>query len=177
MSTQLFSLLCSGYHLTSPSTIKICTSHPMSNVTVNNEDGSFVSKKGQGDLMSLGNMYDQYSSILNGIIMRIVKDEALAEKVLAKVFLNARSQAVTNETTSFFCSLFKSSRQLSFDAIKGQELKNLAHHNGVYEITTTAFELLYYKGLNYNEAAIALNKTVEEVKTEVRGTIFNLKKK
>ena len=149
----------------------------MSNVTVNNEDGSFVSRKGQNDLMSLGNMYDQYSSILYGIIFRIVKDEALAERVLAKVFLSARSQAITNETTSFFCSLFKSSRQLSFAALKEQEIKNLSHHNSVYDITTTAFELLYYKGLNYNEAAIVLNKTVEEVKTEVRGTIYNLKMK
>ncbi len=149
----------------------------MSNVAVNTVDGIFVPRMSQDDLMSLGNMYDQYSSILYGIIMRIVKDEALAEKVLAKVFLNARSQAVTSDTTSFFCSLFKSSRQLSFDALKEQEIKNLSHHNSVYDITTTAFELLYYKGLNYNEAAIVLNKTVEEVKTEVRGTIYNLKMK
>lgn len=149
----------------------------MSNVAVNNIDGIFVPRMGQVDLHSMGKIYDQYSSILYGIIMRIVKDETLAEKVLAKVFLNVRSQAVTTETTSFFCSLFKSCRQLSFNALKEQEFKNLSHHNGVYETTTTAFELLYYKGLTYNEAAIALNKTLEEVKTEVRGTLFNLKKK
>lgn len=150
----------------------------MSNIALNNEDGILLSGIEQGDLTSLGMMYDKYSTILYGIIIRIVKNETLAENVLTKVFLNVKNQSVSvSNSSSIFCFLFKYCRQISFDALKEQQLKNLPQHNGVYGISTTAFELLYYKGLNYNEAAIILNKTVEEVKVEVRGAIDNLKMK
>ena len=151
----------------------------MSNHPVNDEDAALTSFIQLGDLHSLGKFYDKYAASLYGIIIRIVDNDALAEDVLYKVFVNARSHAAASLSTrtSFFYCLFKYSRQLAFYELKQQQQQNLAYRNVVPVGNDTAFDMLYYKGLNYMEAAAALNKCVEEVKAEVREAIDNLKTK
>ena len=151
----------------------------MSNHAVNDEDAALTSFIQLGDLQSLGKLYDKYAASLYGIIIRIVDNDALAEDVLYKVFVNARSHAAASLSTrtSFFNCLFKYSRQLAFYELKQQQLQNLSYQNAVPVGNDTAFDMLYYKGLNYMEAAAALNKSVEEVKAEVRAAIDNLKTK
>ncbi len=149
----------------------------MSNFGVNEEDGRMATFNKGSDAQSVDKLYDKYSAPLYGIIIRIVNDEALATEVLTKVFLNAQTQAAVFNIVdaNMFSYLFKSSRQLSFHALEQQQLQNLSSRKGVYDSDHTAFDLLYYKGLNYSEAAAVLNKTVEEVKAEVRAAIKNLK--
>lgn len=149
----------------------------MSNPNVAEENGVFTSFIDVGDMQSLGKLYDKYAAPVFGFIIRIVHDETLAESILSKVFLAARKQATAfnSSESGFFKCLLQFSRQMSIQALDARKQQNLSAPNDVYGANHTAFDLLYYKGLNYNEAAAVLHISVEEVKAEIRAAIKKLK--
>ncbi len=148
----------------------------------------------QGNRQSFGLLYDKYAPALSGIISRIANNEKLAEVILNKTFVKLWNQMVTfnSSKTSVFTWLINIARQTAFDEVKSEQKKNPPYDNPVYEENkngfknsspingqnlTSSFDLVYYKGLNFNEAATELDITVAELKTDIRIIINKLKEK
>ncbi len=56
-------------------------------------DEALMKSIAQGDSLSLGTLYDRYSSILKALIIRVVHDEAEADDLLQEVFMQVWQQA------------------------------------------------------------------------------------
>ncbi len=144
----------------------------------------------QGNQQYFRLLYDKYAPALFGIISRISNNEKMAEEILNIAFIKVWNQRASfnSSKTSLFSWLMAIARQTAFDEIKSEQAKNLEDNNSVYGITKThlkddsliqgqnqsAFDLVYYKGLTYLEAATKLNMTVAELITNLRMTIKNL---
>ena len=160
---------------------------------VNEDEWLGVSLK-QGNQQSFGLFYDKYAPAISGIIIRIVNDEKMAEEILNLAFVNAWNQIASfnSSKTSLFSWLINIARQTAFDEIKSVHAKNLQYTNSVYEANTdgslnnalindknqtSSFDLVYYKGLNFTQAAAELQITVPELINNIKMTIENLKEK
>src|SRR5262245_26013857 len=56
-------------------------------------DPSLLQKLAQGDKTALGEFYDRYAALVNGLALRILRDVSEAEDVVQEVFLQAWRQA------------------------------------------------------------------------------------
>lgn len=132
----------------------------------------------KGDQQSLGLLYDKYAPALSGIISRIVNEEVLAEKILNLTFVKAWNDvaAFNSCSSSLFSWLIKIVRQTAFEELTLEQEQNPQRSNLVYEAhQKSAFDLVYYKGLTYNEAATVLQLSVTEVKANIKMTTENMK--
>ncbi len=145
----------------------------------------------QGKQKSLSMLYDKYAPALMGVINRITRNEELAEEVLQITFARVWDQidSFDSANTSLFSWLINLARNSAFAKIKPVELKNAVINKTVYEESInssakdhsfrgsgqTAFDLIYYKGLNCNEAAAALQISVEDLKKNIRMALKNRK--
>ena len=132
----------------------------------------------KGDQQSLGLLYDKYAPALSGIISRIVNEEILAEKILNLTFVKAWNDvaAFNSCSSSLFSWLIKIVRQTAFEELTLQQEQNPQRNNLVYDAhQKSAFDLVYYKGLTYNEAATALQLTVAEVKASIKMIMDSMK--
>ena len=153
--------------------------------------GLAVSVK-QGNLQSFGLLYDKYAPALSGIISSIADNKKLAEEILNISFVKVWNQIASFNTsnTSLLTWLINITRQTAFDEIVPKPKKNPPCDNPVYEVNknrhknsssgngqnlTSSFDLVYYKGFNFNEAASVLQISIAELKTNIRMTIKNLK--
>lgn len=148
----------------------------------------------QGNQQSFGLLYDKYAPALLGIIIRIANNQRKAEEILSHVFVKVWNQIASfnSSNTSLFSWLIQLTRQTAFDEIKAEQTKNSADNNSVYKAAKNAsgsnlplsrknslssFELIYYKGLNFTEAASALQITVTELTNNLKMEIETLKEK
>lgn len=137
----------------------------------------------QGNRQSLAVVWDKYAPALAGIIRRMVNETSLEEKILNDSFVNAWNQIAAFKPTksSFFTWLINITRQTAFAAIRPQQKTNQKDNDLVYKVplNTThqqaAFDLVYYKGLTYAEAATALQTTLATVKADINIILNNLK--
>jgi DNA-directed RNA polymerase specialized sigma24 family protein len=139
----------------------------------------------QGSHQSLIVLYDKYAPALSGIINRITNNEKQAEDILTCIFLQVWKQMATfnPSNSSLFSWLIKIARQTALEKVKMEQQKNLQSNNPVDKThqqqlnQQSAFELVYYKGLTYSEAATVLKITVPELITTIRTTVENMKEK
>jgi DNA-directed RNA polymerase specialized sigma24 family protein len=134
----------------------------------------------QGNQEYLGLLYDKYAPALSGIISRITDDKKLEEKILSTTFVNVWNQIATfnSSTGSLFSWIIRIARQTAFEVLKAAQQQNPDHYNTVYSAhQKSVFELVYYKGLTYNEVATQLQITVDEVKASIKMTMENMKEK
>lgn len=148
----------------------------------------------QGNQQSFGLLYDKYAPALSGIIIRIANNEKQAEEILNITFVKVWNQiaAFNSSKTSLFVWLINIARQAAFDEIKSVQAKNPPYIIPVYEANekepansspmngknqSSSFDLVYYKGLNFTEAAAKLHITVAELTNNIRMTIENRKEK
>ncbi len=142
----------------------------------------------QGNQQSFGVLYDKYASGLLGIISMIVNNNKIAEEVLNITFVNAWNHIVNfnSSNSSLFIWLINLARQTAFDKVKKEEAPNLYYASAVYDekyrgashrISFTgqkqlsAFDLVYYKGRTFEEAAKELNKSDGELMQSLRNGI------
>jgi len=57
------------------------------NTRLGEEDGSLLERVQRGDDQALALLYDRYSSFVYSIALRVLRDPALAEKILSDIFL------------------------------------------------------------------------------------------
>jgi DNA-directed RNA polymerase specialized sigma24 family protein len=139
----------------------------------------------QGNQQSLAVLYDKYAPALAGIINRIINKEKQAEDILTSTFLQVWKQIATfnPSNSSLFSWLIKIARQTALEKVKMEQKKNSPSNNPVDKAhqqhlnQPSAFELVYYRGLTYGEAATVLKITVPELVTTIRTTVENMKEK
>lgn len=156
------------------------------------EDQRLAVSLKQGNQQTLGLLYDKYAPALMGTISRISGNAELTEEILKNSFLRIWNQAGSYDPseTSLFTWLINMARLTAFDQIKSAQLKtrglnetvNREVNKIIDEVSLysgangkAAFELVYGFGLNCNEAAAALNISVDELKINIRAAIKNLK--
>ncbi len=134
-----------------------------------NEDERLAVSLKKGNQQSLDLLYCKYAPALMGIITRIAGNEEMAEDILHKSFLSIRDKIDTFDPskTSLFTWMINMARQSAYDKIKPVRFKD-------HRFSETVFDLIYYKGLNVNDAAAAMNITVNELKINLRKAIKNI---
>ena len=138
-----------------------------------------VSGKGN----QLNSIYDKYAPALLGLISRIAHSQDMAEEILKTTFLRIRDQIGSYDASriSLLSWLLNIARHTALDETRSVQLKIPGHSDLVYNQINNnndhdhAFYLIYYKGLSCNEAASALNISVEELKINIRTAIKKLK--
>ncbi len=145
-----------------------------------------------GDQQRFGELYDKYAPVLMGIINRIVKDTKQAEEILNGTFVRVWNEI--GQFNALQCTLLtwliNLARKTAFEEIKYASLTTSKPKNPVYEATNseadgksagvtkeTAFEMVYYGGLSFIEAAENLNITVTELKNNIRQVVNGMKDK
>jgi DNA-directed RNA polymerase specialized sigma24 family protein len=139
----------------------------------------------QGSQQSLAVLYDKYAPALSGIISRITNNEKQVEDILTSTFLQIWNQIATfnPSNSSLFSWLIKIARQTALEAVKTEKEKNPQNNNFVDKTPQqrlnqkSAFELVYYKGLTYSQAATQLAITVPELLKTIRTNIEDMKEK
>lgn len=158
----------------------------------------------QRDEKGLSYLYDNYSGSLNGIILRILNSEKLAEEVLQQTFLKIWDKIAQYDESkaTLFTWMSRIARNSAIDIKRLKRTENLAHtdsldlsiHNSRKEEINLAkidadnliskldpkFEAvvssIYLKGFTHKETAEALGIPIGTVKTRLRNGLLELRK-
>jgi RNA polymerase sigma-70 factor (ECF subfamily) len=161
--------------------------------------GNVVQRLAQGDATALGELYDRYAGIVNGIARRILKDSGEAEDVVQTVFIQAWQQAhcyngERGTVAAWLCNL---ARTRALDALRSRLSRREASRDVVAEagrVPVTeemvavqqalgrlpvgqrqTIELAFYEGLTQVEIAERLGQPVGTVKTRARAALKRLR--
>jgi RNA polymerase sigma-70 factor (ECF subfamily) len=152
-----------------------------------------------GDAQALGDFYDLYAGLVNGLALRILRDAAEAEDVVQEVFVQVWRQAQRFDPTrgtaeAWLCTIARSraldrlrrrtarreepseSAPGSTEAPRTEEA--LVVRKALEGLTTDqrkALELAYYEGLTQTEIAARLGEPLGTVKTRIRTAMLRLR--
>ena len=172
---------------------------------------SLIAEKELVDLLKSKNkrgfdlLYDNYSKVLYGIILKIVHSEELAEDVLQDAFVKIWKNVASYDSSkgTLFTWILNVARNTAIDRIRSQEYKhsskiqpidNNVHMDGQSTTQTQVehiglekvvadlkpeqrivIDYIYFKGFTQAEAAEALNIPLGTVKTRVKSAINRLR--
>jgi RNA polymerase sigma-70 factor, ECF subfamily len=152
-----------------------------------------------GDHAALGEVYDRYAGLVNGLALRILRNTAEAEEVIQEVFVQIWRQAerfdpARGSAEAWICTIARSRaldrlrrrtsrREDSDEAITGasdmpRTVEALAVRkalDGLSADQRTALELAYYEGLTQSEIAERLGEPLGTVKTRIRTAMIRLR--
>lgn len=156
-----------------------------------------------GNEKSLSRLYDMYSPALYGLILKIVRDDALAQDILQECFIKIWDKARTYDSKkgSFFTWMLNICRNKSIDSLRKTERmangKNRIEDSGVYSVNgldtnidtigvqeilknltkdqQIIIDYIYFRGYTQQEIADELNMPLGTVKTRSRMAIKELK--
>ena len=161
-----------------------------------------ISKIKEGDTESFSELYDNYSDALYGLILKIIKQEDLAQDILQECFVKIWEKIQTYDNTkgTLFTWMLNICRNKSIDSLRktnrtrsGHEsMKNDMPKNISLEINPETIglrdilnnlsdekriiiEYLYFKGYTQKETSEELNIPLGTVKTRSRTAILELK--
>jgi len=154
------------------------------------------------DEQGLTYLYDHYAAALNGIILRIVGSEKVAEEVLQQTFLKIWQKIDTYDIkkSTLFTWMSRIARNTAIDVRRTRAFKNqqqtdsfeLSIHNSGKDHTSSAnidvntlfnkidkkhkdvLECVYLEGYTHSEAAEKLQLPLGTVKTRLRNSIKQL---
>lgn len=89
------------------------------------EEPELVARLNAQDRDALAYLYDNYSAALYGVVLRIVKQEAIAEEVLQDVFMKVWNSIGQYDAGKgrLFTWMFNVARNLSIDKLRSKEIK------------------------------------------------------
>lgn len=156
-----------------------------------------------GDEASLSIIYDKYSPALYGLILKIVKDDALAQDILQECFLKIwkKAKSYNSEKGSFFTWMLNTCRNASIDSLRKSERilngKNQIEDSGVYKVNgldtnietigvqdviknlskeqQIIIDYIYFRGYTQQEISDELEIPLGTVKTRSRMALKELK--
>ena len=148
-------------------------------------------------------LYAAYAPTLYGLILRIVKDESLAEEVLTGCFTNLKmhSSQVRGERGSLLSWLVQNARQVALECMHTKEFRYRLLANELYrcklylgdvvptdvygqvrnavtplpEEAKMVLDLLYFEGLSVEKVAHLLNLPPQQVKNRLLEAVRLLK--
>ncbi|MBK7388513.1 MAG: sigma-70 family RNA polymerase sigma factor [Bacteroidia bacterium] len=158
-------------------------------------------QKGSEEAFNL--LYDRYSPTLYGIVVKIVRDEEVAQDVLQDGFLKIWKNISNYDKSkgTLFTWLLNIVRNTAIDYLRSGHVKNqiriddpnvsiaepesvnISHdHIGLKEAIQTmkpehkiVLETIYFKGYTQSEASKALKLPIGTLKTRVRSAIITLR--
>lgn len=141
------------------------------------EDLSLIKQLQQKDTKALSLLYDHYAPALNGVIIRVCKDEVLAEELLQETFMKIWEKATLYDPKKgrFYTWAYRIAKNTALNGIRNSKKLIQTEDLGVYtEKAATepasdytalkgsihqldqhhqeAIELVYFKGLTHREA-------------------------
>jgi RNA polymerase sigma-70 factor, ECF subfamily len=152
-----------------------------------------------GDHAALGEVYDRYAGLVNGLALRILRNTAEAEEVIQEVFVQIWRQAVRfdparGSAEAWICTIARtraldrlrrrtSRREEPDDEIPGasatpRTVEALAVRKALESLSAdqrTALELAYWEGLTQSEIAERLGEPLGTVKTRIRTAMIRLR--
>ena len=162
------------------------------------QTASLIRRLTRGDHDALGEIYDLYAGLVNGLALRILRDRAEAEDTVQEVFVQVWQQAARFDASrgtpeAWLCTM---ARTRALDRLRKRssrrEEPELAH-SGSTEAPRTeealavraaldalpvdqrkALELAYYEGLTQSEIAERLAEPLGTVKTRIRTAMIRL---
>lgn len=160
---------------------------------------NLIRKKNQ---KGLSDLYDQYCGALNGIILRIVKNEKVAEEILQNTFLKIwdNIDSFDDSKGTFYTWMARIARNNALDVVrlktfvaheKSKEIDDVVYNNvsetktshidvkmvlsGVEEKYSLVLEHVYLLGYNHRETAEILDLPLGTVKTRLRSALVQLR--
>jgi RNA polymerase sigma-70 factor, ECF subfamily len=172
-------------------------------MTKENDIQELVSHLQGGSEMALSKLYDLYSGSLYGLILKIVRDDELAQDILQDCFVNIWKKAQTYSSTkgTFFTWMLNICRNKSIDALRKVERErdgkeNLAnsdtysmqgtetninaiglkeHLRKLTEEQQIIIDYIYFKGYTQQEVSDELGIPLGTVKTRARLAVVELR--
>ncbi len=163
-----------------------------------------VSLLKENDQRAIPLIYENYSSALMGVILKVVKDEAMAEDVLQESFIKVWKNAKKYDATKakLFTWLYRIARNTAIDKIRSRNLKTEKEiqitESNVYRLPTAglnqdAIDLkkhlatldnkyqivlnaLFFEGMTQQEASDELEIPLGTVKSRLKIGLRELKK-
>jgi RNA polymerase sigma-70 factor (ECF subfamily) len=153
-----------------------------------------------GDPAALGEFYDLYAGLVNGLALRILRNTAEAEDVVQEVFVQVWRQAERYDpgrgsAEAWLCTIARSRaldrlrrrasrREEPGDALpagaseRPRTEEALAVREALESLSSdqrSALELAYYEGLTQSEIADRLGQPLGTVKTRIRTAMIRLR--
>jgi RNA polymerase sigma-70 factor (ECF subfamily) len=152
-----------------------------------------------GDQQALGEFYDLYAGLVNGLALRILRDASDAEDVVQEVFVQVWRQASRFDPSrgtpeAWLCTM---ARTRALDRLRRRASRREEPEEAAPASTTTpgsaeaiavrkalgglsaeqrrALELAYYEGLTQSEIAERLGEPLGTVKTRIRTAMIRLR--
>jgi RNA polymerase sigma-70 factor, ECF subfamily len=152
-----------------------------------------------GDSQALGEFYDLYAGLVNGLALRILRDTAEAEDVVQEVFVqvwrqSSRYDAGRGTPEAWLCTM---ARTRALDRLRRRVSRReepaeaappstaaptspdaIAVRKALDGLSTDqrkALELAYYEGLTQSEIATRLGEPLGTVKTRIRTAMIRLR--
>ena len=152
-----------------------------------------------GETAALGEFYDVFAGLVNGLALRILRDAAEAEDVVQEVFLQVWRQAARFDSTrgtveAWLCTI---TRTRALDRLRRRTARRedpedaapassaipasaeaLAVRKALQGLTgdqRRALELAYFEGLTQSEIAERLGEPLGTIKTRIRTAMIRLR--
>jgi RNA polymerase sigma-70 factor (ECF subfamily) len=160
---------------------------------------SLLRRLAAGDTEALGEFYDLYAGLVNGLALRILRDASDAEDVVQEVFVQAWRQASRFDgergtPEAWLCTM---ARTRALDRLRRRVSRREDREEAAPAPTSTpksaeaiavrkaleglsedqrrALELAYYEGLTQTEIAARLGEPLGTVKTRIRTAMIRLR--
>jgi len=154
----------------------------------------------EGDQKALSALYDRYAGAIYGVIIRICKDEQLADELLQETFLKIWNKAslFDPDKGKFYTWAYRIARNTCLNALRNSskliqnedlsvykdvsscdsEPDNLALNGAVKQLEghhQKAIELVYFNGLTHKEAHEEMNVPLGTFKSYIRQALKRLR--
>jgi RNA polymerase sigma-70 factor, ECF subfamily len=166
----------------------------MENTIRNKEDQRLLAKLKKGEQDAFAALYDRYAPVLYGIIFKMTAEQDRAEEILKVVFININKELpeFNASNISLFTRMMQITRSTTLEEVKVQQIKpankTARLNNFVVAVDyerkfgkehsdnkeMELFNLIYYNGYSYEEAASALKLPVTEISARIRNEIKKL---
>src|SRR5258708_6038676 len=160
---------------------------------------SLIRRLTSGDHRALGEFYDLYAGLVNGLALRILRDRAEAEDVVQEVFVQVWRQAARfdprrGSPEAWLCTI---ARTRALDRLRRRTSRRAAASSGAPGAAASpgseealavrkalgglspderrALELAYYEGFTQSEIAERLREPLGTIKTRIRTAMIRLR--
>lgn len=165
------------------------------------QDNTIAERLKNKDQTALSEIYDEYAGAIYGVIIRICRDEAVAQDLLQEVFMKVWQKIAKYDPAKgkLFTWIYQIARNLALNAIRSQrqliQNEDLTVYSNKEEEKATvypelmgslnelevhhkqAIELVYFQGLTHREAHEEMGVPLGTFKSYVRQALRNLKDK
>lgn len=125
----------------------------------------------KGDKETFAQFYDNFSVSIYGIILKIVKDEKIAEDVLQGVFVRVFSEIkdYKPDDQTIFIWVYKIAKGMALNSIDSRLKNRVSELVEVNKTFSQPFlELIYFRGFTIDEVVKELSIPKETVKKKLR---------